>query len=820
MSSVRRAKVEPFSSSSSSLPSPSFSASPLVLGGARVPCPNPPDSDTFRFLISTDNHLGYCESDPQRKDDSFNTFEEILQIATANQVDALLLAGDLFHENKPSRWTYYRTVQLLRQYCFGSRNVKFSIVSDQKKNFPSGGIANCCDPDVSVKLPVFCIHGNHDDPAPSGSGLGSYSVLDLLHSCSLVNYFGKSNTVDSIENNPILLQKGKSKVALYGLGNIRDERLHRTFLSNQVKWIRPSPTHEWFNVLLVHQNRVKHQTHERNYVSERMLPQFMDFVVWGHEHECCAPQENSEKEFTVLQPGSSVATSLSAGETVEKKVFILEVQGERFRDSEVPLLTVRPFLMVDIRLSDSLDPADYSMDAIEDLLTSTVMQLIDQIAADKKYSNPDRPRLPLIRLRVDHTGFTKINSSQFGQKFVGKVANPDEILLFHKQRRAVENSSADQLTRSLAAAENDEPPPIHEFVRNMLRDPSHCTPLTLLSELQMAEAVKNFVENRDIHAISNLLEAQLKRMQVSVREEKELGDKASLEMEDIQKVIKKKQDQFREEERKQEVEQSDKGKKVKLEQMKELLERKHEESEDEEPGELFDDEEERKPKRGKSNGNAKAASARGKGTKAKSSSAGGRGRAANSRAAKREDKDDYNMEEQFDESVDEEEAIVISDEDYVVQPAKRSKRSNSKKSKSSTVPAKAKRNEFIDHQEYVDEENEQNSEKLPKPPAKRSRGSSLLEFTNLRSSAASSSRQRMPLDLIEVSSPPDSLPPLSAAGAGRSVPSFSAPVNRGLHNLIELSQPENNIDFPPASFDTSGLSTWGIPKKNLAKPKK
>lgn len=40
--------------------------------------------------------------------------------------------------------------------------------------------------------------------------------------------------------------------------------------------------------------------------------------------------------------------------------------------------------------------------------------------------------LPLIRLRVDYTGFSTINAQRFGQKFVGRVANPHDMLLFHK----------------------------------------------------------------------------------------------------------------------------------------------------------------------------------------------------------------------------------------------------------------------------------------------------------------------------------------------------------------------------------------------------
>ncbi len=45
---------------------------------------------------------------------------------------------------------------------------------------------------------------------------------------------------------------------------------------------------------------------------------------------------------------------------------------------------------------------------------------------------PPAGRLPLIRLRVDYTGFSTINTQRFGQTYVGKVANPHDMLLFTK----------------------------------------------------------------------------------------------------------------------------------------------------------------------------------------------------------------------------------------------------------------------------------------------------------------------------------------------------------------------------------------------------
>lgn len=66
-----------------------------------------PDASTLRVLLSTDNHLGYLEYDPIRCLDSFAAFEEILGLARQHKVDMVLLSGDLFHENKPSRNTMH-----------------------------------------------------------------------------------------------------------------------------------------------------------------------------------------------------------------------------------------------------------------------------------------------------------------------------------------------------------------------------------------------------------------------------------------------------------------------------------------------------------------------------------------------------------------------------------------------------------------------------------------------------------------------------------------------------------------------------------------
>lgn len=88
---------------------------------------------------------------------------------------------------------------------------------------------------------------------------GNLCALNLLSVANLVNYFGKPEDIEDISVSPILLRKGSTQLALYGLGSVRDERLHRLFLRSKVKFLRPKEQSDnWFNLFMLHQNRSGH----------------------------------------------------------------------------------------------------------------------------------------------------------------------------------------------------------------------------------------------------------------------------------------------------------------------------------------------------------------------------------------------------------------------------------------------------------------------------------------------------------------------------------------------------------------------------------
>jgi double-strand break repair protein MRE11 len=409
-------------------------------------------ADTIRILVATDNHVGFEERDPIRKDDSWRTFDEIMQMARLEDVDMVLLGGDLFHDNKPSRKSMYQVMRSLRKNCLGDRPCELQFLSDAAEVF-EGAFQNVNyeDPDINISIPVFSIHGNHDDP----SGDGHYCSLDLLQVAGLVNYFGRVPEADNIQVKPILLQKGGTKLALYGLSNVRDERMFRTFRDNKVRFFQPNQQkHDFFNLLTVHQNHHAHTP--TSYLPENMLPDFLDLVVWGHEHECLIdPQRNQETGFHVMQPGSSVATSLIPGEAVTKHVAILSITGKQFDVQKIPLKTVRPFVTRDLVLASDkrfkgLEKKQDNRHEITKRLMVIVEEMIveanDQWQSIHTDSEPTEQPLPLIRLKVEYTApeglkFEVENPQRFSNRFAGKVANQNDVVYFYRKKTGTTSTS-------------------------------------------------------------------------------------------------------------------------------------------------------------------------------------------------------------------------------------------------------------------------------------------------------------------------------------------------------------------------------------------
>lgn len=489
-----------------------------------------PGPDTFRILLTTDNHVGYMENDQIRGDDSWKTFAEILSIGRERDVDFILQGGDLFHVNSPTKKSYYHVMRSLREHCWCDKPIEYKLVSDPSDAMAAKHFTYPAEYDmnVNVGMPLYAISGNHDD----ATGEELLSPLDVLGVSGLLNHFGRVIDNEQISICPLLFNKGSTNLALYGLHSIREERLMKTMASGNLEFLEPDTgddgTIQWFNLMCIHQNHV-HRPGVK-VVEETSLPTFLDFILWGHEHDCRpVAMRNDITGSYILQAGSSIATSLTEGETLDKHVYILSIKGKDFSLEPIKLKTVRPFVMKDVILSRTgLRATSSNKKEVLNFLMMQVELMIEKANSVWKENNvelfeegivteADIP-LPLIRLRVEYSGGYEVeNPRYFSNRFVGKVANVNDVVLFYKRKKYqdrngrkllvdkgecesdIDDEVNDDNEDLLGFANEDE----ENNILGMINDKINDQDLILLTKKKVSETLENLVEHDQERSILN-----------------------------------------------------------------------------------------------------------------------------------------------------------------------------------------------------------------------------------------------------------------------------------------------------------------------------
>ena len=261
-----------------------------------------------------------------------------------------------------------------------------------------------------------------------------------------------------------------------------------------------------------------HAYTETGYLPENFLPDFLDLVIWGHEHECLIdPKYNPEMNFSVMQPGSSVATSLMPGEAVPKHVAVLSITGREYKVEPIRLKTVRPFVMREIVLAEEKEAVKLAKKAnnrteLTRFLEGIVTEMIEQANQEWEEAQGDegldedqaRPK-PLIRLRVEYTppeggNFDCENPQRFSNRFVGKVANVNDVVQFHRKKAGATKrtqNGADMPEEATLASLAIDSVKVEKLVWEFLTAQS----LTILPQNSFGDAVSQFVDKDDKHAM-------------------------------------------------------------------------------------------------------------------------------------------------------------------------------------------------------------------------------------------------------------------------------------------------------------------------------
>ena len=133
------------------------------------------EAHVFRMAVTSNNLLGFGLNHPIRKNDSFEAFEEILKQSRRNNVDLLLLGGNLFDHSSPSQEVLHKAISLIKGNIFGDKPINFEALwGRQTPNY-------ACE-NMNIDLQIFIIHGKKE-LLPNDTSLG---VLDVLHAGNYV----------------------------------------------------------------------------------------------------------------------------------------------------------------------------------------------------------------------------------------------------------------------------------------------------------------------------------------------------------------------------------------------------------------------------------------------------------------------------------------------------------------------------------------------------------------------------------------------------------------------------------------------------------
>ena len=205
------------------------------------------------------------------------------------------------------------------------------------------------------------------------------------------------------------------------------------------------------------------------------------------------------------------------GEAVPKHVAILSVIGKDFQVETIRLKTVRPFVMREIVLQEEKEAMKLAKKAnnrveLTRFLTTIVNEMIEEAndeweaaqGDEERDETEERPK-PLIRLRVEYTApeggnFDCENPQRFSNRFNDKVANTSDVVQFYRKKSAAvrkSQSGADLPDESILASMALDSVKVEKLVREFLAAQS----LTILPQNSFGDAVNQFIDKDDKHAM-------------------------------------------------------------------------------------------------------------------------------------------------------------------------------------------------------------------------------------------------------------------------------------------------------------------------------
>lgn len=135
--------------------------------------------------------------------------------------------------------------------------------------------------------------------------------------------------------------------------------------------------------------------------------------------------------------------------------------------------------------------------------------------------HPKQPKLPLVRLRIFYPQiFEPFSVHRFGHRFVSKIANNKDIILF--SRKKVEKTKAVGIDHEVLATilrqEGIEKKRVEDLVKKYFEQTEEDKRLLVLSEIGVSSAVQEYVDKEVKEAMRILVEHQMGKTKIYLKE--------------------------------------------------------------------------------------------------------------------------------------------------------------------------------------------------------------------------------------------------------------------------------------------------------------
>ncbi|MCD6371691.1 MAG: metallophosphoesterase family protein [Candidatus Aenigmarchaeota archaeon] len=276
----------------------------------------------MKIAVLSDFHLGFSVA-PDTANDAFENAKEAIERAIEENVDLIIIGGDIFDSRSPNPKTWYSVLKLL-SFPLKVRNPGIRLVASSKR------IDKVVYERTLKHLPIIALHGNHDR-----NPKGDVNIVEALENAGLLIHLH----MDYVE-----FEKEGERVRIWGMSHV-PERFAYEALTD---W-NPKPIENCINILLLHQNidPYVYSFIEKPTIKVSNLPQGFDLIVNGHIHEFSVEKIDSS---LLLMPGSTLVTQFKSTESGKTKGFVvLEISKNKVEYKFVELKNSRKFYYFEIR---------------------------------------------------------------------------------------------------------------------------------------------------------------------------------------------------------------------------------------------------------------------------------------------------------------------------------------------------------------------------------------------------------------------------------------------------------------------------------------